>query len=242
MKRFPVISVMLLSILPVLAVDTAPHPFSHYQVILDREPFGAAPVEPSAEELMADRMAEEVPPFVKSLRMCAITHTRDSGLRVGIVEIGSKPKSHLMRVGEVLEDGLELVDADYDREGALLKKDGVMYWVYLDGTTGTGPGGAHSSAAAPQTGDPRVTASMAGSMWTSPETYAKRARKRSEIVDGRRGRSEERASLGPEAMKSQLMEYQKELIRSDGELGMPLPIALTKEADDELVAEGVLPP
>jgi hypothetical protein len=226
----------------------AAYEFPRYQGILDREPFGSVPVAPApSAETTGDRMADEPPPFTKNLRMCAITETEEYGVRVGIVDISAKPPlSYLMRVGEA-QDGLELVDADFDREGALLKKDGLMYWMYLDGSRGAGEGGAHTSAAAPFPGAPRsapppafqprpaVAAAQAAS-------YAERLKKRREINDERRRLSDERESLGPEALKKQLQEYQMELIRAGGELGPPLPIPLTKEMDDKLVSEGVLPP
>ena len=216
-----------------------------YQVILDREPFGSVPAPPPPEEDPGDRLADAPPPFIKSLRMCAITETEDFGLRVGIVDIKAKPpSSHMMRIGEI-QEGIELVEADFDREGALLKKDGLKYWIYLDGSQGSGPGGAHgkpgkpsASAAPPQPRPPQAELARSG----SSGSYTDRLKKRREILEARRKQSEERQKMGPEALKEQLKEYQMELIRAKGELGPPLPIPLTKEMDDQLVAEGVLPP
>jgi hypothetical protein len=252
-------SALMIAMAQPAMLPAAEYEFSRYQVILDREPFGSAPAQPTAEEMLAAKMADAPPPFTRNLRVCAITETEEFGLRVGIVDIGAKPPtSFLMRVGEV-QDGLELVDADFDREGALLKKDGEMYWMYLDGTSGSGPGGAQTTAAAPFPGAPRVAAprspapavpSSASSALaprsptsaTSQASYAERLRKRREILEERRHQSEAHESVGSEALKKQLQEYQMELIRAGGELGPPLPMPLTKEMDDQLVSEGVLPP
>jgi len=242
MNRLYIVAMLVAMALPGGAMDAVRYDFTRYQPILDREPFGAAPVAPTAEELMADRMADTPPPFVKKLRMCAITETEEFGLRVGIVDISAKPPtSYMMRVGEV-QDELELVDADFDREGALLKKEGVMHWIYLDGSLGSGPGGAQTTVASPSPGGPRVPPSAAArSSSGRGGSYAERLKKRREILEERRRKSEERASVGPEALKKQLQEYQMELIRAGGELGPPLPIPLTKEMDNQLVAEGALP-
>lgn len=67
------------------------------------------------------------------------------------------------------------------------------------------------------------------------KAYLDRAQKRREILEERRKAAEERQKLS-------LEEYQMELIRAGGKLGLPLPIELTKEMDDQLVKEGVLPP
>jgi hypothetical protein len=48
--------------------------------------------------------------------------------------------------------------------------------------------------------------------------------------------------LSDEERRRKIMDYQMDLIRSRGKKGPPLPIPLTKEMDDQLVAEGVLPP
>jgi hypothetical protein len=73
-------------------------------------------------------------------------------------------------------------------------------------------------------------------------SYEERLRKRREILEERRRQSELQSQAGPEALKAQLQEHQMELIRAKGKLGPPLPMTLTKEMDDQLVSEGVLPP
>lgn len=239
----PQIQSSILSLLLFLSGAAAAVDYSlpRYQVILDRQPFGAIPVARPKDESVTPQIPVAPPPFIKILRMCAITETSSFGLRVGIVDIKAKPpKSYFFRIGDV-QDGIELVDADFIKEGALLKKDGLAYWIFMDGSMGPSEGGGRTpavtrtAAAGPLSPNPAGTAS-------SRNSYATRLAKRREILEERRRKSMEREEIGPEALKAQLREYQMELIRAGGKLGPPLPIPLTKEMDDKLVAEGVLPP
>ena len=200
--------------------------FSRYQVILDRMPFGEPPPVPVVSN---DPISATPPPnaFINDLRMCGITDT-EYGVRVGLVNIKSKPqKSYFLYLGES-EDGIELIDADYGREGALLSKDGEEYWVYMSGvpTTASATARPATDSAKPRERRPRRT------------SYAQRLREKREAEAARlREQAVDRAS--GEELVEKLKDYQMEVIRK----GMPpLPIPLTKEMDDKLVAEGVLPP
>ena len=221
-----------------------------YKVILDREPFGSAPIISDTPVAAPDPLIPETAPkFIKSLRMCAITDTEEFGLRIGIVDIKAKPaKSYFFHVGET-QDGLELLEADFEKEGALIKKDDKAFWLYLDGTTGNGRDGTASSenSSTPSVLTPtsRKTVSARGTV-SRKGSYAERLRKRREILDARRKKNKEYAEANkdktPEELKAKLEEYQMELIRAGGTKGPAMPIALTKEMDDQLVEEGVLPP
>jgi len=235
-----ILSLLLLLSGAVAAVD---YSLPRYQVILDRQPFGAIPVAPPKNESAATPIPVAPPAFIEALRMCAITETGSFGLRVGIVDIRAKPaKSYFFRIGDV-HDGIELVAADFIKEGALLKKDGLAYWIFMDGSIGPSEGGGRSPAAA-RTAAAVSRPSLPNSAGTASggNSYATRLAKRRAILEERRRKSVEREQIGPEALKAQLREYQMELIRAGGKLGPPLPIPLTKEMDDKLVAEGVLPP
>ena len=211
--------------------QTWPVDIERYQVIIDRMPFGepppvrAAPVKP---------VPTTPPPqsFINNLRMCGITET-EYGVRVGLVDTKSKPlKSYFLYLGES-QDGIELMEADYEREGALLAKDGEQYWIYMSGpptTAAAAPAGvaARGTRAATETPDrrPRRT------------SYAQRLRERRE-AEAARLKEETMNRVSGEELVKKLQEYQLDVIRK----GMPpLPIPLTKEMDDKLVSEGVLPP
>ncbi len=223
--------------------------FSRYQSILDRRPFGAGEKAEAGEPARVT-MPAQAPSFVKGLRMCAITES-DIGTRVGFVEIGGKtPKSYYLYVGDV-EDGIQLVDADYEREGALLRKGDEQYWIYMRENQPTAvseampPGPSGSPARSRVVGIPAPgertlrEPAMDGAPLTAGgarESYAERRRRR---LDEMRQRVRSSREIEPEDLEQRLQDYQMHLIRSGK---TPLPIPLTPEADQKLVDEGVLPP
>ena len=192
--------------------------FSRYEVILARKPFGEIMLRPVPPPKLAPNAP---PPFVKDLRMCAITDS-DFGIRVGFVDIKKKPpKSYYLGIGES-EDGITVVNADYEMEAALLRKGSEEYWIYLGGKAGQAPAGLASA------GD-------AAGKKKKRESYAVRLRRRRETF---RYRKVEPPQLTGKELEEHLKQYQMDLIRK----GMPpLPIPLTRDLDDQLVAEGVLP-
>ena len=240
--------ILILLYLSFIGISSAAidYDMERYKVILDREPFGSAPVIAAVPEVAPDPLIPETAPkFIKTLRMCAITDTEEFGLRIGIVNIKAKPaKSYFFHVGET-QDGLELLEADFEKEGALVKKDNKAFWIYLDGTTGNGREGntASSRSYTPSvlTPSPRTKSSRGGI--TRSGSYAERLRKRREILAARNKKiKENNEKRSAETLKVKLEEYQMDLIRSGGESGPAMPIQLTKEMDDQLVNEGVLPP
>jgi hypothetical protein len=212
----------------------AAYDFARYAVILERQPFG----EPPPANMAPAQPVNTAPvrSFVQELkvRMCAITEHPDFGVRVGLAaqaSPGSKEtRNYYMRIGET-QGGITLVDADVEEEAALLKHGGEEVWLSMrEGAVGLG------AAPEPVAGNTAPPDAEAGRM-----SYAERLRLRREM---RRVHQEEKKQpqLTGEDLERHLMEYQMELIRAGGALGPPLPIPLTKEMDDQLVAEGVLPP
>ena len=211
--------------------------FSRYEAILSRKPFGEPPADTSVGGGPGGTAAAQTS-FVKDIRMCAITESAEFGIRVGFVDIAAK-KNYYLRVGDT-EDGIQLVDADYEKEAALLQKGAEAYWINMSGQVNPGGSGpvqpASSIGSAPAAGTSLPT--------TGRPSYSDRVRKRREALEERRRQKEEqqKSSLSPEERDKLLKEYQMELIRAAGEKGPALPIPLTKEMDNQLVAEGVLPP
>jgi len=233
----------------VATAATAAYDFSRYQIILDREPFGSPPPAPP---VAAEPVEPAQPPpnqgFVRELRLCAIRETEDGELRVGFVNIRKKPeKFYWLYVGETSDDGIEVLDADYGEEKAQLRKDGHEFWLEMGGVATAvvpaaqarrGSRGRYSSAS--RTPSPRSGSSSV----TPPRTsYLARLRERQE---GRKQRAlamlakrDQQTEEMKVAEEKRLREYNLNLIRE----GMPsLPIELTKDEDDKLVNEGVLPP
>ncbi len=201
--------------------------FSRYDVILARQPFGTlTSSKGSPLEIPADS-------FFKDLRLCAISEDQ-SGIQVGIMNLKSS-RSYYLAVGQKDEaDGVEMLDADYELECARLKRDTEEYWIYMkEGQAGPPPEPGEASA---------VSAGGEGTV-----------RRLSYVEKMRRRREEMRRQVltppvyappegTPEEVQSHLEQYQMDLIRAGGEAGPPLPIPLTPAMDDQLVAEGVLPP
>lgn len=207
--------------------------FDPYKVILARRPFGAPPAVPTGDPVPAPPSREKS--FVKDLRMCAIQET-GAGLRVGLVDI-KQNRSYFLRVGES-EDGIDLVEADFQREGALLRRGMEQYWIYMDDSLPEQPTASGLPAGARSVGGRSPSPDRpAGGRDASMERLKKRQR---ELEEEERSREKaEEQTLRGEDLEDHLQAYQMEVIRQGL---VPLPIPLTEEMDDQLVAEGVLPP
>ncbi len=111
--------------------------FAHFQIILDRQPFGQPP--PAAATVKPDeaKQAQAEQALAKQIRLCAVTRT-DQGVAAGLIDSSAKPpKNYYLYVGEVV-DGLTLVAADLDEETAEIEKDGARLTFTLTGVK-TGP-------------------------------------------------------------------------------------------------------
>jgi hypothetical protein len=131
------------------AVTEAPS-FERYQVILNRLPFGAESVGQSGP----GSGAPPGPPpesFTKTIKMCAMTQQHLTGkLQVGLVDTATK-KNYFLKVGDE-EDGIRLVEVNYEADKALLRKGTEEVWI------GMTDGGAIAVASA----GPRLGATPAG--------------------------------------------------------------------------------
>ncbi len=223
---------VLFGVLMVVSVEAGPEmrDFSRYQVIITRRPFGAPPVRAGTRVRPPPAVAD---PF-KNYRLVGITRGDADDVSVGIVDIGSNPaKSIFLNLGSSDQD-LMLVDADFELEGALIRKGRDEKWLYLGGSM---PGGSSMTTA-------RTSASGATKATSKGvSSYIERMRARRA-----RGRTVttviQPSKLKGEELKKHLQEYNMELIRkaAKGDGGAPpLPIPLTPEQDKQLVEEGVLP-
>ena len=205
-----------------VVVAQPPLSFERYGIILTRMPFGdeaaAAALAAAADAAKAASVAA-AESFAKNLKMCAITRNRFTDrVQVGLLDTVTK-KSYFMYEGDK-EDGMELVVADYEKERAMLKKDGEEAWMDMNAAaTGTSPG----TAAAPVVKGPVAWPVARRDVVPQPTALPK-------------------PRFTGEALEKHLKEYQMDLIRAGGEKGPPLPMELTPEMDSQLVKEGVLPP
>ena len=238
------ISFLLLGLLaicpPMDSFGTAEEGFERYSVILSRMPFGDAPPEPQQEPAPI----EPTESFAKNLRVCSIMEEDNGNVKVGIVDTQSN-KNFLLREGEK-EDGIELLSASIEDEEAVLQKGSEVARINLGS-------GEVTSMTSDQMASRRQTALASGTAQRRT-TYQDRRKARQnrrllrqERALERKRKQEEKRALVEERnkkytgaeLRKQLQEYNLEAIRQ----GLPaLPIELTEEQDNQLVAENILPP
>jgi hypothetical protein len=216
-------SVLLAGLGPsAFAVETG---FEKYQVILDRNPFGEAPdlSDQAAAPAPTISLAES---FARSLKMTAILEPDNQPRKVGLVDTATND-SYFLAEGEIdPNSGVELVSADFEQETALLRKGDEMVELRLT-----------SGEFTPLT--PSEQKERLSEREKLQLSYAERRKARLERRKEAAAQPPPEPQFKGEELKKHLEEYQMEVIRQ----GLPpLPIPLTPEMDDQLVAEGVLPP
>jgi hypothetical protein len=158
--------------------------------------------------------------------MCAVTrHALTGLLQVGLIDSATK-KNYFIGVGQD-EDGITVVDADYEGERALLRKGTEEVWISM------------KDAVAAPAPSPVAGPAVAGGPAMAPRRLSFPRRDAPVRVPPQ---SPGETNLTGEALTKHLEQYQMDLIRSRGEKGPPLPMELTPEMDAQLVKEGVLPP
>lgn len=197
--------------------------FDRYQIILDRKPFGDPPPPPPEPARPPPPKADS---FAKSLRLSMIMESDDGEINVGIVDT-SNNQSFILRVGE--PDGeYELVSASFEDGEAVLRRGEEMALLDISKSSfeEITPGQSRPQPGVATPGDNRPT-------------YAERRRMRAEQLRQQAAQPPPEPKYTGEALEKHLHDYQMEVIRQ----GLPpLPIPLTPEQDDQLVAEGYLPP
>jgi hypothetical protein len=199
---------------------------SRYELILEREPFGQEliveepTVTPEREIALANAAAKAAE---KELRLCFIFETNRGEIRAGFQNKTAKPgdpKSIMLGVGESFR-GMKLLAVNLEESSATLDRDGVR----VNFSLAKAPVAVSKNTAV---ASPR----RFGSGFRSPSKPAEPTPKEPQL-------SPEQQAQRRAEIQENLRQYQMEVIRT----GMPpLPIPLTKEMDDQLVAEGVLPP
>lgn len=218
---------LLLSASPVFAEENRYEP-ERYDVILDRSPFGSDPlldaVNPEAKAKAAAAAA------AKELRLCFLLETQGGEVRAGFQNLKPKkgdPKSVILMVGESFM-GMKLLDIDLESSQAILENQGEE--VVFDLTKA--PAAAQNPAPAAAKAQPQQPQRRFGGGFRRREPPPEPAPEPPKL-------SPEEEQRRREEIRANLQEYQMEVIRQ----GMPpLPIPLTQEMDDQLVAEGVLDP
>ncbi|OQC33114.1 MAG: hypothetical protein BWX70_00346 [Verrucomicrobia bacterium ADurb.Bin070] len=141
-----------------------PAPFSRYQPILDRMPFGALPptFNPAAADLEAQKNAEQLQAeqqqVAKQIAFTALNITPRGRTAVGFIDRSTNPpESFYLEVGASAR-GWTVIAADYDDEWAQFQKDGVTITMHLDKGLIDGP--PSETAAAVSNAVPVVAAAV----------------------------------------------------------------------------------
>ena len=127
---------MLLLLGSLLATDAprtyTPAPFSDYQPIIDRMPFGSLPPAKTnnnqAPTATPTDLQAEQQKLAQQVSISCINITPDGGIAVGFSDLAVKPPiNHYLRVGMSAtgSNNWTVLAADYDNEVATLEKDGV---------------------------------------------------------------------------------------------------------------------
>lgn len=108
----------------------APPPFSHYEPILERMPFGELPqnfgvtVDPNAEKEAAHQKMEQEK-LARKINMSAVNITPQGETAIGFTDLSQKPPvSYYLVVGDE-SGGWKVNSANYTEETAEIEKDGV---------------------------------------------------------------------------------------------------------------------
>jgi len=215
---------------PVAVAGLTSVSLDRYQPIIDRRPFGSLPAPVAA--VVVPAIAAQPPPAARGLRLCAIVDS-EHGVRAGLLNTLMRPtKSYFLYIGGS-EDGVELLDADFEKEGVLLRQGSDTFWLYMRDQPAAGP---HASQAPGfRAAAPPVPATLA----STKLSYAERRRQRIDAMRRKAREAQSAASpeLSEEVIAQRLQEYQMNLLRQGK---TPLNMTLSPEAEEQLIREGVL--
>jgi hypothetical protein len=208
------------SVLAAGAATPAVRPFEDYQVILDRKPFGAPP----DRSLEPERVVPVSESFAAQMVLSGVYELDDGNLRVAVTD--KKDNSYFaLMVGEKSDQGIELIDADYEAGEAILKKGEETVKLSMSGESGS------TMLSTTELKD-RVKQAEERRL-----SYAERRRQR--MLERQKPIEIPKPKFTGEELEKHLQDYQMQVIRE----GLPpLPVQLTPDRDAQLVEEGYLPP
>lgn len=201
-----------------------------YTLILDRSPFGADPLLEGGDA--EQQAAAAAAAASKELRLCFLLESENGDIRAGFQNLAARPgdpKSVILMVGESFM-GMKLLEINIEEAQATLESRGEPVVFELAKA-------AVPAVAAAPTPQPPKRQFGGGFRRRTPPPEQKPEQKPAPPPEPQLSPEEQQRRR--EEIRANLQEYQMEVIRS----GMPpLPIPLTQDMDDQLVAEGVLPP
>lgn len=218
---------LLLFIVSSMAVYAVEYDLERYDLIMERSPFGEDPTIPGQDDIDRKNDAEALAAakkMEKEMRLCYLNETQAGEVRVAFQNLKARPgdpTSIMLTVGENY-NGMKLTEVDLATSSATLMLNGKRVTFELTQTPAPAPVVAAQTPPARRFGG--------GFRAKPPEQPAKPPEPTLSPEEIAKARAE---------TTERLRQYQMEVIRN----GMPpLPVPLTQEMDDQLVAEGVLPP
>ncbi len=212
-----------------------------YQPIIDRKPFGeiGKMEEPSTSTLTTEEEQKKKEEIAQKFRMCGITDMPDGSRKIAFIDETTGTMEHyLLAVGET-QNGFTLLAADYDREHATLKKDGVTLTLGLgQGLIDAPPEVEKTAMVAPAVKKIEVRSAAL------PPPAAGRGSAKARLLKRQAAKAEAEQAKA-EAMQAQVTQQLEQKRRREEieriKKGLPptQPITLTPEEDAELEAAGV---
>lgn len=246
------------------AVSTVPQPLSHYDVIMERAPFGPIPKKLTPEEEAAaaagaeetppeEDVPEELPPAFEQIKVTAITMF--GGKPAAGFTDGASNKSYYLREGEEFES-YSLVNVDFDGMKITLRQNELEadLPLWINPATTNRADISSFGVTDPATLAALATNTVAASSVTAPQANNSLSKKSAEDLERekrreewRKKRDEERErrrkeleAMTPEEREQHLRQVNMDLIRSGD--GPPLPIELNREEMEQLASEGFAVP
>ena len=241
-------------------------PFSRYEIIIDRKPFGTPPpaaAAPAAVDNAAVQQAQEEQKLARQINMVAVNKTPAGKTAVGFIDKSEKPeRNYYINVGETV-NGFTVVEASYEDETATLRKDEVTItlklgqWLVKGGApaalpvpppapaAGTVPPRMPPVTAPPPRPNPPPAAAGAQRTLTS-ESFRERLARQRAAREAAEAARQKRAVLDAEARAEKITK--DELDKATREINLNLirqgmkpisPVTLTPEEDAEMVRLGV---
>jgi hypothetical protein len=218
-----------LLVLGVSAVGETQYTRARYDLIVERSPFGEDAVDAdklAQQQEMADQQAaiKAAQALAKELRLCFLLESDAGEVKAGFQNLKAKPgdpRNIMLMVGDNYR-GMKLKSIDLENATAELDHGGKPILFELT----KAPVAVQAAPKTPAQPQRRFGGGFRREQPQEPKQEQPKL-------------SPEEQARQREETRENLRQYQMEVIRA----GMPpLPIPLTKEMDDQLVAEGILPP
>lgn len=213
-----------------------------YEPIIAAKPFGdmAAMADASAGGAEQQKQREEL---AQKFRMCGITDLPDGSRKIAFLdETSGVPTSYLLAEGET-QNGFTLLSADYTREIATLRKEGLLLTLGLGkGLIDPPPDAvaeavALDAAAVPANANANLVNANANHATTFRSRLIQRRIAQANVKDSEKVQLQNRVAAAEAEKIKALRRVQIERIKQG--LAPTVPITLSAEEDAELEAAGV---